>query len=312
MQSSDPSESVFCEGVSVTTADRNVRVLHLALAIVAATVLGHGTARAAGAKYYLYDSAGVRVAVLDGMVSAPGVVFTFAGPECPAGSLAANGSTVAIAAYPELYTAIKTFHGGDGVTTFQLPDLRGTFVRGAPGSVVATSVNVSTEEITAPGHALQRAGFPVRFTTTGTLPGGLTTNTTYWAILVNASVVKVASTEANARAGTAVNLTSTGSGTITLVPWVDPGPRTSPSTGSGSNDVGSLEADALQGHWHDGGSGAGYGVTPVSTWINPTAGGGDPSRVNGWNPRTDGTNGAPRTASETRPRNVALLYCIQY
>jgi phage-related tail fiber protein len=29
-------------------------------------------------------------------------------------------------------------------------------------------------------------------------------------------------------------------------------------------------------------------------------------------PTTDGTNGTPRTSSETRPRNVALLACIKY
>jgi len=27
---------------------------------------------------------------------------------------------------------------------------------------------------------------------------------------------------------------------------------------------------------------------------------------------SDGTNGTPRTAAETRPRNIALLYCIKY
>ena len=34
----------------------------------------------------------------------------------------------------------------------------------------------------------------------------------------------------------------------------------------------------------------------------------------GWirNPTTDSVNGAPRTATETRPRNIALLACIKY
>jgi microcystin-dependent protein len=30
------------------------------------------------------------------------------------------------------------------------------------------------------------------------------------------------------------------------------------------------------------------------------------------NPVSDGTNGTPRTASETRPANIALLYCIKF
>jgi len=75
--------------------------------------------------------------------------------------------------------------------------------------------------------------------------------------------------------------------------------------------LGSTQADAFQGHYHTlttinagstfGGSG---GVGPVSssgtTVPLVTAA------------ITDGTNGTPRTAAETRPRNIALLACIKF
>jgi microcystin-dependent protein len=58
-----------------------------------------------------------------------GTVISFAGASAPAGYLVCDGSTVASAAYPELYAAIGTLWGGDA-TNFNLPDLRGQFLRG--------------------------------------------------------------------------------------------------------------------------------------------------------------------------------------
>lgn len=70
--------------------------------------------------------------------------------------------------------------------------------------------------------------------------------------------------------------------------------------------LGSAQLDAFQGHKHstdaytgttsrDGGS--------FSTSATVSASVGDPI--------TDGANGTPRTAAETRPRNLAFLYCIK-
>lgn len=58
-------------------------------------------------------------------------------------------------------------------------------------------------------------GGPVTFTTTGALPTGLTAGTTYYIIPVNANTFKVATSVANAFAGTAVNTSGTQSGTQT-------------------------------------------------------------------------------------------------
>ncbi|EWC40201.1 tail protein [Stutzerimonas stutzeri KOS6] len=60
-----------------------------------------------------------------------GLVAHFARSTAPAGWLKANGAAVSRTAYAELYAAIgATFGAGDGFTTFNLPDLRGEFLRG--------------------------------------------------------------------------------------------------------------------------------------------------------------------------------------
>jgi len=70
--------------------------------------------------------------------------------------------------------------------------------------------------------------------------------------------------------------------------------------------LGSAQLDAMQGHFHTGdyelvgGSGMAAGANFA----------GSPNGSTGA-PITDGTNGTPRTAAETRGRNVALLYCIK-
>ena len=67
---------------------------------------------------------------LSGMVPS-GAVLYFAGQTAPAGWLKANGAAVSRTAYAALFAAIGTTYGaGDGSTTFNLPDLRGEFMRG--------------------------------------------------------------------------------------------------------------------------------------------------------------------------------------
>ena len=60
-----------------------------------------------------------------------GTVMYFAGRTAPAGWLKANGAAVSRTTYASLFEAIGTTYGaGDGRTTFNLPDLRGEFIRG--------------------------------------------------------------------------------------------------------------------------------------------------------------------------------------
>ena len=66
----------------------------------------------------------------------PGLIAPFAGSadKVPAGWLLCDGSAVSRSNYANLYDAIGVNWGtGDGATTFNLPDLRGMFLRGVSG-----------------------------------------------------------------------------------------------------------------------------------------------------------------------------------
>lgn len=69
--------------------------------------------------------------VLAGGAMPAGAVLPFAMNAPPSGWLKANGAAISRTTYAALFSAIGTVYGtGDGSTTFNLPDLRGEFVRG--------------------------------------------------------------------------------------------------------------------------------------------------------------------------------------
>ena len=60
-----------------------------------------------------------------------GAVLSFAMTSAPTGWLECDGAAISRTSYATLFAAIgETFGTGDGATTFNLPDLRGVFVRG--------------------------------------------------------------------------------------------------------------------------------------------------------------------------------------
>lgn len=79
----------------------------------------------------------------------------------------------------------------------------------------ATDVNTGTDVITVTGHPYN-TGAKVYYSAGTAAVGGLTTATAYYVISASANTIKLATTLANALAGTAINLTSTGTGTQTL------------------------------------------------------------------------------------------------
>lgn len=68
-----------------------------------------------------------------------GEIRFFAGPKVPNGWHACDGSTVSVQAYPALFSLIGTLYGGDGVSTFGLPDLRGRTIVNQ-GTALSTTV----------------------------------------------------------------------------------------------------------------------------------------------------------------------------
>jgi microcystin-dependent protein len=171
----------------------------------------------------------------------PGSVIPYAGVaggmvNPPPGWLVCDGSAVSRMTYAALYQAIGTGWGaGDGAMTFNLPDLRGMFLRG---------------------------------------------------------VDPTAMRDANASARTAIQ-----------------------AGGNTGATVGTLETDAFQGHWHHYAAKS-WGVNTShfdDTWMVWDDAIGPPKSQDTivQAPISDGVNGVPRTAGETRPINAAVTYIIK-
>jgi len=156
-------------------------------------------------------------AIYSGSGNPTGTVIIWVTSTPPAGYIECNGAAISRSTYSALFNVIQTTYGsGDGSTTFNLPDLRGEFIRG-------------------------------------------------W---------------------------DNGRG-------IDSG-----------RSLGSSQLDQFQGHYHaksTAGLQGGTAVLGANSGGNIYAG----SNAEVRQPTTDGTNGAPRTGSETRPRNIALMYCIK-
>ncbi|WP_239349832.1 phage tail protein [Snodgrassella communis] len=89
----------------------------------------------AGSAFKLYNPRKINGVPFDGTqdinATPAGAVMYFAMDAAPVGWLKANGAVVSRTLYANLFAAIGTrFGAGDGKTTFNLPDLRGEFLRG--------------------------------------------------------------------------------------------------------------------------------------------------------------------------------------
>lgn len=85
-----------------------------------------------------------------------GQIIVFAGTFAPSGWAMCNGQLLQISQNDALFALIGTTYGGDGQTTFALPDMRGrasvhmgqgvssTYVIGQTGGVESVSLNAST------------------------------------------------------------------------------------------------------------------------------------------------------------------------
>jgi microcystin-dependent protein len=104
------------------------------LAVNAGGITSNELAASAVTTNALADGA-VTQAKTSNMLVPTGAIMAFAMNGAPTGWLSADGSAVSRTTYSALWTALGTtsspYGQGDGSTTFNLPDLRGYFVRGS-------------------------------------------------------------------------------------------------------------------------------------------------------------------------------------
>ena len=120
-----------------------------------------------------------------------GAVQMYAMNTAPTGWLLCDGTAVSRTTYANLFAAIVPSKGTVTITI------------ATPGVVTLAS------------HGFQ-TGDMIYLTTTGALPTGLSQNTIYFVINVTTSTFRLATSAANAAAGTAINTSGTQSGTHTL------------------------------------------------------------------------------------------------
>ena len=78
-----------------------------------------------------------------------GTVHAFAGVYAPNGWLLCNGQAVSRSQYSRLFSVISTrYGGGDGYSTFNVPDMRDRFIEGANSYNVGTPLNAGIPNIT--------------------------------------------------------------------------------------------------------------------------------------------------------------------
>lgn len=106
-----------------------------------------------------------------GSLFGPGDLKSVAAPVVPAGWLLCDGSAVSRIDFAALFAAIGTTWGaGDGVTTFNLPNLEGRMLAGAGGAIAvgatggADHVNLIAGQLPAHNHPIIDPGHTHTFT----------------------------------------------------------------------------------------------------------------------------------------------------
>lgn len=117
------------------------------------------------------------------------------------------------------YNEDVTQHNMQGeLEEFFFARIRGTAEVAAPALFAKVfTVNAATDVATfAGGHGLATADGPFTASAATTLPAGMVAGTPYWVIVTGATTLKFATSRALALAGTAIDLTDTGTGALTL------------------------------------------------------------------------------------------------
>lgn len=250
-----------------------------------------------------------------------GTVIESAAISAPTGWLSCNGAAVSRSTYSTLYAAITA----------------------SLGTVTITSANPGVVSLSA--HGLS-TGSCIELTTTGTLPTNLAVNTNYYVIYVDANSFRLATSAANAIAGTAID-TSGGSpsGTHTLrhcpfgisgaSDFLLPNRAAVVGVGAGSQTIntrektavlGLVEEDQMQGfqvgskamgsaniyYGHNAQDDVSWAAAASAGWCFNRGGLAQQGSATMQKAYDDGTNGTPRTGPTTRENRIGMNYYIKY
>ncbi len=244
-----------------------------------------------------------------------GTMHLWASDVLPAGSdwTWCAGAAVSRTTYSDLFATIGTRYGiGDGSTTFNLPDYRGYHLRGLDnmGGTAASRDpdKASRTAMVAGTHAITGNVTSGQSTITGlsaadyvNVAAGMTISGT--GIPANSIVIGKSggnTIQIGTTAGVAANATLTNNNvTLTL------------SKSATAVFIGSIQADAFQGHFHTFAYRRNSDVTITGAAARDFDSASPTASKNTGSPTSDGPNGTPRTASETRPTNAAVAVIIK-
>jgi len=234
-----------------------------------------------------------------------GSIIQSAAIDTPSGYLLCDGTGLSRTAYAGLYGKITKSLG--------------------PCTLPAASPGV----VSLAGHGLI-TGDRVEFSTTGNLPTGVAAYTNYYVIYLTSGTFSLASSYANAIAGTAINFTGSPSGVHTCrhIPFgtgssvlfslpdfreASPygiGTRGAGVTAHDSAPLGAFFDDQLQGHYHRSGSLGTFATTGAVRALR----GNDSSTADRYTleATSDGTNGTPRLGTVTRGKIIGIKFFIRY
>lgn len=245
-----------------------------------------------------------------------GTLMPYCGPDLnilpKSGWLGCSGSSVSRTTYSALFAVLNP-----NIATV-------TITIASPAVLTWTAIGSA-----APNQML--SGDQVYLTTTGALPTGLTANTLYYVIQVSSSTFKLATSRANAAAGTAINTSGSQSGTHSL--WYSPYGNGDGSTTFGlpdtrgyilagnPNGASTLTHDTSNGVYGNQGAVGGEQSHALTTAEGPShthvlnkanAAGGDGSGYAWSSTTTSNSTGVATSGSNTAHNNVQPTLIVTY
>jgi microcystin-dependent protein len=120
---------------------------------IASAAVDNSTVEVDGSNKLRLKLAGLGAAKFSGGIAPVGTVVSYVGTSAPSGWLLCHGVAVNRTTYAGLFAIISTSWGeGDGSTTFNLPDMRGLFLRGRDRGA-GNDPNAATRTAIATGGA---------------------------------------------------------------------------------------------------------------------------------------------------------------